>query len=162
MQASKQLAERFREVIFDGLWIANTNYKDQLSNVNRDEAVKKIGSFNTIAALTFHINYYIEGISLFFETGKLTIKDQFSFDLPEIATENDWDQLKNRLWLNAETFATQVEQMTNAQLEDVFVLEKYGTYHRNIEGMIEHCYYHLGQLVLIKKMIQNPSNYQTQ
>lgn len=162
MQASKQLAGRFREVIFDGLWIANTNYKDQLSNVNRDVAVKKIGNFNTIAALTFHINYYIEGISTFFKTGNLTIRDQFSFDLPEIVTENEWEQLKNRLWLNAETFATQVEQMTNTQLEDVFVLEKYGTYHRNIEGMIEHCYYHLGQLVLIKKMIQNTSNYQTQ
>lgn len=159
MQTSKQLAERFREVILNGLWIANTNYKDQLSNVSRDEAVKKIGTFNTIAALTYHINYYIEGVSVFFETGELTIKDEFSFNLPEITSENDWEQLKNRFWLNSEKFATQIEQMTNDQLDDIFVLEKYGTYQRNIDAIIEHCYYHLGQIVLIKKMIQNTSNY---
>ncbi|MEM8891667.1 MAG: DUF1572 domain-containing protein, partial [Bacteroidota bacterium] len=34
-----------------------------------------------------------------------------------------------------------------------FVDEKYGTYRRNIDGMIEHCYYHLGQISIIRKMI---------
>lgn len=159
MQTSKQLAERFREVILDGLWIANTNYKDQLSDVKMSEANKKVETFNTIVALTYHINYYIEGVSVFFETGDLTIKDQFSFDHTKIVSEDDWEQLKNRLWLNAEKFATQIEQMTNEQLEDIFVLEKYGTYHRNIDAIIEHSYYHLGQIVLIKKMIKASSNY---
>uniref|UniRef100_UPI004048F501 DUF1572 domain-containing protein n=1 Tax=Gelidibacter sp. TaxID=2018083 RepID=UPI004048F501 len=159
MQSSKQLAERFREVIFDGLWIANTNYKDQLSNVTMAEATKKVDTFNTIAALTYHINYYIEGVSIFFETGELTIKDQFSFDLPEMTSENDWELLKSRFWHNAETFATQIEQMSNEQLDDIFVLEKYGTYQRNIDAIIEHSYYHLGQIVLIKKMMKTSSNY---
>ena len=43
--------------------------------------------------------------------------------------------------------------MSAEKLEDVFFDEKYGTYLRNIEGMIEHCYYHLGQVSLIRKMI---------
>jgi len=43
--------------------------------------------------------------------------------------------------------------MTPQELDAIFVLEKYGTYRRNIEGMIEHAYYHLGQISLIKKMI---------
>ena len=43
--------------------------------------------------------------------------------------------------------------ITDEKLEEIFVNEKYGTYKRNIEGMIEHCYYHLGQISLIKKMI---------
>ena len=159
MQTSKQLAERFREVILNGLWIANTNYKDQLSNVDMIEATKKIGTFNTIATLTYHINYYIEGVSVFFETGVLTIKDKFSFEHPEIVTEDNWEQLKNSLWLNAEKFASQIEQMTNDQSDDIFVLEKYGTYHRNIDAIIEHSYYHLGKIVLIKKMIKASSNY---
>ena len=44
--------------------------------------------------------------------------------------------------------------MTEEKLEEIFVDEKYGTYKRNIEGMIEHCYYHLGQISLINKMIK--------
>jgi len=31
--------------------------------------------------------------------------------------------------------------------------EKYGNYYRNFHGIIEHCHYHLGQIVLIKKML---------
>jgi hypothetical protein len=28
-------------------------------------------------------------------------------------------------------------------------------YYINIDAMIEHCYYHLGQIVLIKKLLKN-------
>jgi len=33
------------------------------------------------------------------------------------------------------------------------VEEKYGNYQRNIDGMIEHSYYHLAQIVVIKKIL---------
>ncbi|MFZ1786844.1 MAG: hypothetical protein WAT92_00975 [Saprospiraceae bacterium] len=49
--------------------------------------------------------------------------------------------------------ASHVERMTPQELDAIFVLEKYGTYRRNIEGMIEHAYYHLWQISMIKKMI---------
>jgi hypothetical protein len=31
--------------------------------------------------------------------------------------------------------------------------EKYGNYYTNVQAVIEHCHYHLGQVVLIKKII---------
>ncbi|MDQ1090003.1 hypothetical protein QE390_004607 [Siphonobacter sp. SORGH_AS 1065] len=39
--------------------------------------------------------------------------------------------------------------------QKTFVDEKYGTYYRNLHGMIEHTHYHLGQIVLIKKILRN-------
>lgn len=153
MENTTQLAKRFREVLLDGKWIANTNFKDQLSNVSWQEATHKIESLNTIAALTFHINYYIGGILNFFEKGVLDIRDQYSFDAPPVQSQADWDNLRNDLWSNAEAFANCVEQMSDEKLETVFVKEDYGNYRRNIEGMIEHSYYHLGQITLIRKMI---------
>lgn len=54
---------------------------------------------------------------------------------------------------NAEQFAVLVEQMTESQFDEPFADEKYGNYLRNIEGVIEHSYYHLGQISLIRKMI---------
>lgn len=48
--------------------------------------------------------------------------------------------------------------MPDQKLEEVFVEEKYGTYLRNIEGVIEHSYYHLGQISLIKKLIEEGEN----
>lgn len=153
MKATTQIANRFREVVLNGKWIANTNLKDQLTGLNWEHATKKIGSLNTIAALTFHIHYYIAGILNVLEGGPLTIRDKYSFDLPPVQSQEDWEKLVNQLWSDAEKFANMVEQMPDEKLNEVFTDEKYGTYQRNIDGMIEHCYYHLGQIVLIKKML---------
>ncbi len=34
MQNNQILANRFREVLLNGTWIANTNFKDQLTNMD--------------------------------------------------------------------------------------------------------------------------------
>ncbi|UEQ75336.1 DinB family protein [Chryseobacterium arthrosphaerae] len=155
MSEVSQLSKRFREVLLDGLWIANTNFKDQLSDVSWEQAVIKIDSLNTIAMLTFHIDYYIAGLVQVFEGGDLEIKDKFSFDLPAVKSQEQWESLLNKLWVDSENFASLLEQMPDSKLDEVFVDEKYGTYRRNIEGMIEHSYYHLGQITLIKKLLKN-------
>ncbi|MBB6371493.1 DinB family protein [Chryseobacterium shigense] len=155
MSTVSQLAKRFREVILDGLWIANTNFKAQLSDITWEQATTRVGSLNTIAMLTFHINYYIAGLANVFEGGNLEIRDRYSFDLPSIQSAEQWEELLNKLWSNSEKFATLLEQMPDSKMDEVFVEEKYGTYLRNIDGMIEHSYYHLGQITLIKKLLAN-------
>lgn len=150
---SVQLASRFREVILNGTWIANTNFKDQLSDVTWEQATQKVGSLNTIAALTSHIDYYIAGILKVLKGGTLDIRDRFSFDFPPVQSQEDWEVVKNQLWDDAEEFGRLVGQLTGEMLEADFVDPKYGSYHRNIDAMIEHSYYHLGQVVLIRKLL---------
>jgi hypothetical protein len=147
------LANRLREVLLNGKWIANTNFKEQIENISWKQAILKIEDLNSIALLTFHINYYLNGILTVFNGGALEIKDKYSFDLPEIKSKEDWCSLVNEFVNNAEKFATHVEKMDNNLLQRPFVDEKYGNYLRNIEGVIEHSYYHLGQVSLVKKMI---------
>ncbi len=147
------IANRLREVLLNGKWIANTNYKDQLLNTTFKQATQKVDSLNTIAALTYHINYYLVGLLQAFENGKLEISDKFSFDLPPIRSELDWNNLVAELISNSEKFADSVEQMEDSSFDEPFIDEKYGTLLRNIEGVIEHGYYHLGQISLIRKMI---------
>jgi hypothetical protein len=153
MNRNTALASRLREVLLDGHWIANTNYKEQLQSINWNQAIQKVDNLNTIAALTFHINYYMEGLLNVFNGGKLEISDKYSFDLPEINTEQDWNQLVCTFLHNATIFASKVEQMEDTLFDQPFVDEKYGSYQRNIEGVIEHSYYHLGQVSLIRKII---------
>ncbi|MFN2438434.1 MAG: DUF1572 domain-containing protein [Chitinophagaceae bacterium] len=153
MKSPLQLANRFREVILNGTWVANTNFKDQLSNVSWEQATQKIDPLNTIAALTSHIHYYIAGILNVLEGGTLDIKDIFSFDFPPVKSQEDWQKVLNQLWSDSEKFASLVEQMPEEKLNEDFADRKYGSYQRNIDAMIEHSYYHLGQIVLIKKMI---------
>lgn len=153
MSRNSALATRVREVFLNGKWIANTNFNEQLANISRDQALQKIGNLNTIALLTFHLNYYLHGLINVFNGGKLEIKDKYSFDLPELKEEKDWDELVHNFLQNAEKFAGYIETMDDNRLDQPFVDEKYGSYLRNIEGVIEHSYYHLGQVSLLRKMI---------
>lgn len=157
MESPKELANRFREVILNGKWIANTNFKDQIDHLTWQQATQQIQSLNTIALLTFHIHYYIAGVLNVLEGGTLDIRDKYSFDLPPITSQEQWDQLKNQLWKDSEKFAQLVEAFPNEKLGEPFVVEKYGNYHKNINAMIEHAYYHLGQVVLINKMLKESS-----
>ncbi|MFD2556775.1 DinB family protein [Sphingobacterium tabacisoli] len=147
------MANRLREVLLNGHWIANTNYKEQIIDLNWQQATQRIADLNTIAALTYHINYYLDGLLNAFENGKLEISDRYSFELPPITSEKGWNELVAKFLANAERFANKVERMEDDTFDRIFIDEKYGTYLRNIEGVIEHSYYHLGQITLIKKLI---------
>ena len=150
---NKDLSDRLREVLLNGRWVANTNLKEQITSINWEQANEKVQDLNTIALLTFHVNYYLKGILNVFEGGELEIKDKFSFDMPEIKSEMDWLDLVNDFIHNSERFIYQVEKMDEKDLAQQFVKEEYGSYLRNIEAQIEHSYYHLGQISLIKKLI---------
>ncbi len=147
------LAIRLKKVLLNGKWIANTNFKEQITSISWGQAIEKVENLNTIALLTFHVNYYLKGILNVFEGGNLEIKDKYSFDMPEIKSETNWINLVNEFVTNAEKFINHVEKMDDNILNQKFVKEEYGSYLRNIEGQIEHCYYHLGQVSLIKKLI---------
>lgn len=153
MTRNQFMANRLREVLLNGHWIANTNYKKQIEGLNWQLAIRKIGDLNTIAALTYHINYYLEGLLNALESGKLEISDKYSFDLPPITSEMDWSRLVVNFLDNAENFADKIELIEDTILDKPFISPKYGTLLRNIEGVIEHSYYHLGQILLIRKLL---------
>lgn len=153
MKSTSEIASRFREIILNGTWVANTNYKLQLENLDWETAIKPIENLNTIAVLAQHIDYYINGLNQVFKGGTLDIKDKFSFDFPPVLSQEEWDNFLDKFWNDSEEFASLIEQMPEEKLNEPFVAEKYGTYRRNIDCMIEHSYYHLGQIVLIKKLL---------
>ena len=128
--------------------------KEQLENLNWELAIAKTGEHNSIALLTFHLNYYIDGISRVLEGGPLDISDKYAFDAPPINSPEDWETLKLKLWSDAERFAKLVEQMPETDLDKPFANLNYGSNYKNINAMIQHAYYHLGQIVLIKKLLK--------
>lgn len=152
---STQLANRLGEVILSGTWIANTNIKDQIENLDYTIANKQVQSLNTIAILAQHIHYYVSGIKNVFVNGNLEIRDKFSFDFPLITSQKQWKSFQNLFWKDTEELIEHISHLSESELQNPFVDEKYGSYQRNIDGLIEHTYYHLGQIVLIKKMIES-------
>jgi hypothetical protein len=154
IKKSEELANRLEEVLLNGTWIANTNYRHQLMDISWQQAITKHGTLNSIAALTFHVNYYLAGILEVLDGGDLTIKDKYSFDMPAIEKEEEWQLLKSTFLDNSQKFIEAVSRLPDDILDQDFTDKKYGSYHRNIEGVIEHCYYHLGQVSLVRKLVE--------
>lgn len=154
MNLSKQLAKHFRDVHFGNNW-TGVNLKTVLTDVTWQEANTKIQDLNTILSLSFHINYYVSGVLEVFNNRPLEIRDEFSYTHSEINSEQEWISFRDGIFKDAETLATHIETLTNDKLQEDFADEKYGNYFRNINGIIEHTHYHLGQISLIKKMIRS-------
>jgi len=152
MSLSKQIAKHFREVFFGGNW-TSVNLKESLADVSWQQAVTKVHSFNSIATLTYHITYYVSAVLKVLQGEPLNASDKLSFDHPPIESQEEWEQLQNNAWANVERFANLVELLPEERFWEDFTDNKYGNYYRNINGIIEHAHYHLGQVVILKKLI---------
>ena len=160
MNLTAQTAKHFRELYFGVNW-TESNLRDNLSGVTWQQATTQVYSFNTIAALVYHINYFVSVVLKVLEGGLLEGSDKYSFDHPPIQSQADWEKLLVKTWSDAEKFANLVEQLPEQKLWETFSEEKYGNYYRNIQGIIEHSHYHLGQIVLIKKMLLHEDKIQS-
>ena len=152
MNLPHQIAKHIRDVHFGGNW-TTSNLKDQLDSVTWAQAIAEIGDLNTIAKLVFHIDYFVAGIIPVFQGGALELHDKYSFDVPEITSEGDWQQLVTKTLEDAETLAALVERLPEGAMDEPLAKAEYGTNHRNLMGIIEHTHYHLGQIALIKKLV---------
>jgi hypothetical protein len=153
MSLSFQIAKHFREVHFGGNW-TTSNLKDNLADVSWKEATAKIHSLNTIAALAFHASYYVSVLLRVLNGKTLDAKDELSFNHPPIHSQEEWNNMLSKTWSEAEQAATLIEQLPEDKLWEDFTDKKYGSYYRNIHGIIEHMHYHLGQIALIKKLLR--------
>ncbi len=152
MKHASQIAKHLRDVFFGGNWTWS-NFKQHIENTDWQLATTKLYSFNTIAILLNHVTYYVHIQIKVLSGGPLEGKDALSFTHPPINNQNDWEQIQEASWQAVEQLATLIESMTDEKLFENFSTEKYGNYYRNLMGLIEHSHYHLGQIVLIKKIL---------
>lgn len=151
MNLPSEIAKQFKAVHFGENW-TSVNLKETLKDVRFEQATISIDSCNTIAALVFHINYFVSAVLKVLQGGPLDAHDKFSYDLPPIQSQEDWEALLNKTWNEAEEFTKMVEQLPASKLPETFCDPKYGTYYTNLQGIIEHTHYHLGQIVILKKL----------
>lgn len=153
MSTTAQIAKNIRDLHTGKNWTWST-MKDNLEGITWQQATQKIEGFNTIAVLVYHINYYVEAAIKVLSGRPLDSSDKYAFACPPINSDEDWQKLLEKTWAEAETLAQLTEQLPDEKLAEIFVEEKYGTYFRNLIGILEHSHYHLGQIVILKKLIQ--------
>ena len=92
MKLTEQIAKHLREVHFGGNWTAS-NLKDKLADVTWQQATTPGDSLHAIAALVYHMNYFVSATLKVLHGGPLDAKEKYSFDHPPILSHEDWEKL---------------------------------------------------------------------
>ncbi len=149
---AQHIAQHLRNLYFGGNPTL-VNMKDTLDGLSWQQAVQQVDSFNTIATLVYHTSYYVTALIGVLRGEPLTAKDKYSFDHPPITSQEEWDSFVQQRLDDVEVFADLIEKLPDDKIWEPFIEPKYGNYYRNFNGVIEHTHYHLGQIVLIKKLV---------
>ncbi len=155
MNLNTQLAEHLRQLCDGGNW-TSVSLRAVISPIPLAIAQGRITakeSVHTIAELCYHCHYYIAAARRVLEGRALDANDAFSFQCPEFQSEAEWQDFKQQLFDDTVALAELIAALDDVLLSQDFVDAKYGSYYRNIQGTIEHTHYHLGQIVILKKLL---------
>ena len=154
MKTTEHIAQHIIEVFEGGNW-TDVNMKDTLRDINYKEATTVTkASYNTIAALVYHISFYNEIVLQRLQGINPSISSANGFDLPPIKSEHDWFQIKQRCFQSAHDLAAAVIKLPEEKLGELTVTG-HSTHYKTLHGVAEHAHYHLGQIVLLKKLVKN-------
>lgn len=157
MNVSTQISKHLKEVYFGDNW-TYSNLQQHIKDVTWKEAIHTIEGINSIATLVYHMNYYVQEVTKVFEGNELKASDKLSFTHPPIKSQTDWDQFLETVFADALHFADLIDKFPSKKLTEDIAAPKYGSYYRNLHGIIEHLHYHLGQIVILKKIIRQNEN----
>lgn len=154
MKVAGYIAQHILDVYQGGNW-AEVNVTDTLKDVTLAEAnTVTAASVNTIATLVNHLTFWNRAMTARLNDIDMDIPETNGYDDPRLTTEADWQRLKDEHIKSAHEFADTVRSITEERLHQPIVPGRSSIY-KNVQGSVEHIHYHLGQIVLLKKLIRN-------
>ena len=153
MNVTDFIAQHIIAVHEGGNW-TEVNIKDTLADVGYREATTVTkASYNTIAALLHHLSFYNDIVMQRLSGANPVISEANGFDVPPVKSEEDWLKLKERNLQSAHQLANAVRQFPEERLNEL-TATGHATHYKTLHGITEHAHYHLGQIVLLKKLIR--------
>jgi hypothetical protein len=154
MKLTTLIAQHIIDVHQGGNW-TEVDITITLQDVTLEEATMHTqASPNTIASLLNHITYWNRVMVQRAQGIQVQIDNTNGYDHPLLLTEEDWQDLKKDNLRSAHELATAITQFDEAKLFES-ILPDYSTAYKNFQGSVEHVHYHLGQIVILKKLIRN-------
>lgn len=155
MQITHLIANHLKQVYEGNNW-TDVNIAHTISDVNWKQAQQQTeASPNTIASLLHHL-YYWNGIIQQRINGETpVIPGENGYDVGFLNNEEEWNALKEKTHQSFIQLADAIKKFPAEKLLENYVPSIPSSYYRNFQGIVEHAHYHLGQVVILKKLIQS-------
>ncbi|WP_162903407.1 DinB family protein [Taibaiella koreensis] len=156
MKITEAIAQHLLDVHYGENW-TDVWIRSALEDVTLAEAEQRTSaSPNTIAALLHHITFYNKVILARLQGVDPYIGGPNGFDVPTLDGQAGWEKLQSDNLASAQQLADAIRKVPEEALDQPVLKDKASSsYYRQLHGVIEHAHYHLGQIVLLKKMIRN-------
>lgn len=145
------ISKHLKELYFGGNW-TGASFPDVMQGIGWESAIKEREGINSIATLVYHMHFYVVALIDGINGATSLPPDKESFKTPTIQSAEDWEDMKQASLDSVSALLLLIKDLPDTKLQEVFVKEEYGNYYRNLQGMIEHTHYHLGQIMMLKKL----------
>lgn len=154
MKITEQIAQHLLDTHNGGNW-TDVDLTETLTGIDLQFATT-ITPFspNTIAAILHHISFWNRAVAERGRGSVPVVDEKNGYDLPAMNSENDWQKLKADNLRSANELAEVIRSFDEAKLEQP-ILTDHSSAYKNFQGQVEHVHYHLGQIVMLKKYLQN-------
>lgn len=154
MNFSEAISKQVTEAYEGNSW-SDVCVKDIVSDILFSEAVSvTVASPNSIASILYYIMFYNRAICQRLRGEEPYINDANGFDLSPLQNEDDWKQLVSDAMDTSRALADAIRNFPQEKLFDENPAGK-GTFYKKFHGVIEHNYYHLGQIMILKKLLRS-------
>ena len=153
MKLTSLIAGHIRDVYEGDNWTAVT-IAETIGDLTFEEAIAVTpASANSIAAILYHVKFYNDVVKQRLGGINPYINDANGFDMAELKNQDDWKKLKEDARQSFINLATATENFPEERLNETSPTGT-SSYYYNLHGIAEHAHYHLGQMVLLKKLIR--------
>lgn len=152
MQEKDRLIKLFNDHYDGSPWL-DVSIVNQLDSVSHTKAKKKIGNCNSIWQLVYHMMQWrlqnMERIS-----GKIAHAPEHNFIIEiQDTSAQAWEKLKVDFYKTHKTFVEFLTEYDDKDYDKIYTPNGH-TYYEHIQGILIHDAYHLGQIVLIMKLLE--------
>ena len=153
MKITSLIAQHLTDVHEGNNW-TDVNIADTLKDVTADEAMMVTkASPNTIASLLHHITFWNRLMIKRMRGVNVLVDEHNGYNVPPLQTEDDWQQQQIDNNLSAHELAASMAGFDESKLFEPLLKDGSSAY-KNFQGTVEHVHYHLGQMLILKKLIK--------
>lgn len=151
LHLAQHFGKHYRAAFAGGNWSDNS-LRQHLEGLPLAEATRRHGAANSIAAIAYHLHYFVNGVLNVLTGQPLDTRDAPSWETPAFATQAEWDAFVARLLADGEAVAAAFEALPEEGMWLPFHDPKYSSVFTNGLGILEHTYYHLGQVAVLRRV----------
>jgi uncharacterized damage-inducible protein DinB len=152
MSESVRISNLYQSIYNGNPWLEVT-LAHTLENVTAEQAYRKINpNLNTIWEIVNHLIQWRRNILRRVE-GETVLTPDHNYFVPILdPSEAAWEQSLQSLAKSQELWNAFFESFDDADLAKIYVNNGH-TFYEHIHGIIQHDVYHLGQIVILKKLL---------